>query len=83
MDIFIKPPTAIPDAPPIPLPNDYLIDVRLLDSATGAVILDCSGAAAVKMSDLLLSLSEDQMTAFVSQTAVEMLLLSRGLATDV
>ncbi|APW60482.1 hypothetical protein [Paludisphaera borealis] len=71
--------TPLPGAVSIPFVEDFLIEVCFRDSATGAVVLDCTGEHGVKVSELLASLPTEVLAAFVNETAVKMVMVAKGL----
>lgn len=72
--------SAIPGAKSVVLKNDWKIEVVFLNSATGEVLADCSGDAAILVSDLLENLPSEALAALLSEVAPRMAALSKGLS---
>ena len=72
--------TPIPGDKTITIKSDYLIEVCFCDPETGDAIVDCTGANAVLISDLLETLPSGKLAAFVDQAAAAMVALFKGVA---
>jgi hypothetical protein len=71
--------TPINEPTPVTLARDHRIEVAFLDSTTGAVIEDCTGADAVLVSQLLTTLPPDALAQFVNETAARMVAIAKGI----
>jgi hypothetical protein len=72
--------TPIPGAVSVSFQEDFLIEMRFVDSESGATILDRSGVNAVKMSALLEAMPSDVLAAFVGEVASRMVAVAGGLS---
>lgn len=71
--------TPIPGPKTITVKSDYLIDTCFCDPETGEAVLDCTGDNAVTISELLETLPSEALAKFVESTAVQMLMLAKGV----